>query len=71
MGKEKTNVEGLVGKHALVTKRISEFDRGEAKLEGKIWSAYSENGITINEGTKCEVVRIEGVKAIVRPITEV
>jgi membrane protein implicated in regulation of membrane protease activity len=71
MGRVKTNVEGLVGRHALVTKKISEFDRGEVKLEGRIWSAYSENGITINEGTKCEVVRIEGVKAIVRPMQEV
>ena len=61
----KTNVDSLVGMHALVTKQITEFERGEVKLNGQIWSARSQDGITINEGTKCEVLRIEGVQAIV------
>jgi len=65
-GREKTNVDSLIGKHALVTKQISEFDRGEVKLNGQIWTAHSDDGSVINEGTKCEVVRIEGVQAIVR-----
>jgi len=65
-GKEKTNVDSLVGKHALVTKQITEFERGEVKLHGQIWTARSEDGSVINEGIKCEVVRIEGVQAIVR-----
>jgi len=65
-GREKTNVDSLVGKHALVIKQIGEFDNGEVKLNGQIWSARSQDGSTINEGTKCEVVRIEGVHAIVR-----
>jgi len=65
-GREKTNVDSLVGKHALVTKQIGEFDRGEVKLNGQIWTAHSDDGSVINEGTKCEVVRIEGVQAIVR-----
>ena len=65
-GREKTNVDSLIGKYALVTKKIGEFDNGEVKLNGQIWSARSENGSELNEGTKCEVVRIEGVHAIVR-----
>lgn len=65
-GTEKTNVDSLVGKHALVIKQIGEFERGEIKLNGQIWSARSENSSVINEGIKCEVVRIEGVQAIVR-----
>ena len=69
-GKEKTNVDNLVGKTALVTKQITEFDRGEVKLNGQIWSARLEEGsvITLEEGIKCEVLKIEGVQAIVRPI---
>ena len=70
VGKERTNVDGLVGKHALVTKQIGEFDKGEVKLNGQFWSACSENGSAIKEGTKCEVVRIEGVQAVVRIINE-
>ena len=69
-GKARTNVDSLVGMHALVTKKISEFDRGEVKLNGQFWTSRSEDGSVINEGTKCEVVRIEGVHAIVRILSE-
>ena len=70
IGKVKTNVDSLVGMHALVTKKISEFERGEVKLNGQFWTARSEDGSTINEGTKCEVARIEGVHAIVHILSE-
>ena len=67
-GKVKTKVDSLAGLHALVTKKITEFDRGEVKLNGQIWSAKSEDNSVLEEGTRCEVVRIEGVQAIVREI---
>jgi membrane protein implicated in regulation of membrane protease activity len=60
----------LAGKHALVTKKITEFDSGEVKLNGQIWTARSEDGSTLDEGSKCEVVRIEGVQAVVRIYNE-
>ena len=66
VGRVKTNVDSLVGMNALVVKQIGEFDKGEVKLNGQIWSALSEDSSTIEEGSKCEVVRIEGVHAIVR-----
>jgi membrane protein implicated in regulation of membrane protease activity len=65
---EKTNVDSLVGMHALVTKKIGEFNTGEVKLNGQFWTARSESDSEIQEGIKCEVVRIEGVQAIVRPL---
>jgi membrane protein implicated in regulation of membrane protease activity len=67
-GRVKTNVDSLVGKHALVVKQLGEFDRGEVKIGGQIWTAISDDGLVIKEGTKCEVIRIEGVKAIVRAL---
>jgi membrane protein implicated in regulation of membrane protease activity len=70
MGGEKTNVDSLVGKCALVTKKITEFDRGEVKLNGLIWTARTEDGSTLEEGSKCEVVRIEGVQAVVKIYNE-
>jgi len=70
IGREKTNVDSLAGKHALVTRKIGEFDKGEVKLNGLFWSARSEDGSTIVEGTKCEVMRIEGVQVIVRVLPE-
>jgi membrane protein implicated in regulation of membrane protease activity len=69
-GRVKTNVDSLAGKQVLVTKKIEEFEKGEVKLNGQIWSARSEDGSVINEGEKCEVLRIEGVHAIVRIIQQ-
>jgi len=66
IGKEKTNVDSLIGKTALVTKAISEFESGEVKLNGVIWTAKTEDGSTLALNSKCEVVRIEGVHAIVK-----
>jgi membrane protein implicated in regulation of membrane protease activity len=70
IGKEKTNVDSLIGKHALVVKTITEFERGEVKINGLIWSAHSEDNTEITEGSKCEILRIEGVQLIVRKLTE-
>ena len=70
IGREKTNVDSLVGKQVLVIKTISEFEKGEVKLNGIVWSAHSDASAEITKGTKCEVVRIEGVQLIVRPIHE-
>ena len=70
VGKEKTNVDSLIGMHALVTRTIGEFEKGEVKLNGQFWSARAEDSSVVSEGTKCEVVKIEGVQAIVRPLSD-
>jgi membrane protein implicated in regulation of membrane protease activity len=67
VGKVKTNVDALIGEEALVTKKIAKFGKGEIKVKGQIWTAISENNTEIEEGTVCTVVRIEGVKAVVKP----
>lgn len=64
--KEKTNVDSLVGKKALVTKTITQFEKGEIKINGVIWSAKSEDNSTIEEKVECEIIAIEGVTAIVK-----
>ena len=66
VGKVKTNVNDLVGRDGLVTKKITKFGKGEIKIKGQIWTAISENDNDIEEGTECVVIRIEGVKAIVK-----
>jgi membrane protein implicated in regulation of membrane protease activity len=70
MGKEKTNVDSLVGKHVPVIKAIGEFEKGEVKLNGLVWAACSDDNTEIAEGVKCEILRVEGVQLIVRPISE-
>jgi membrane protein implicated in regulation of membrane protease activity len=67
VGKVKTNVDALVNEDALVTKKITQFGKGEVKVKGQVWTAISENNAEIEEGVICSVVRIEGVKVIVRP----
>ncbi|MDR2490606.1 MAG: NfeD family protein [Spirochaetaceae bacterium] len=65
VGKEKTNIDGLIGKTAVVIKTIHEFEKGEIKLNGLVWSAGSEDGSVIEAGCVCIVKRIEGTRAIV------
>ena len=63
--KEKTNVDALLGKIALVTKKITKFEKGEVKIDGKIWTAKSVSEEDLEEGTECLLQSIEGVTAIV------
>jgi len=70
IGREKTNVDSLIGKRVLVTRKISEFEKGEVKANGLFWTAHSDSNTEIAEGTKCEVLRVEGVQLIVRPLPE-
>lgn len=66
VGKNKTNVDDLIGRDILITKKITKFEKGEGKIKGQIWTAISENGEEIAENTECVVVKIEGVKLVVK-----
>ena len=63
--KEKTNVDALIGKTCLVTKKITKFEKGEVKIDGKIWTAKSTSEEDLEEGSECLLQSIEGVTAIV------
>lgn len=60
----KTNADSLVGKTAVCTEAITPDDRGEVKIEGKIWTAISNEEIPVGE--KVTVLAIKGVKLVVR-----
>jgi len=60
----KTNVDRLVGKTAVCTVAIIDGERGEVRIDGKIWTAISENDVAIGE--KVKVLAIEGVKLVVK-----
>jgi membrane protein implicated in regulation of membrane protease activity len=64
-GREKTNVDSLEGRTALVVKPVREFERGEVRVDGAIWSAVSEDGRALEAGEKCVIRRIEGAHAVV------
>lgn len=65
----KTNVDAVVGSTGLVTVAIDNVSAvGQVKLGAMYWTARSESGDPICEGTLVKVDRIEGVKAFVSPV---
>lgn len=70
-GQEKTNVEALIGREAVVTAVIKPLEPGIIRLGSQDWTAVCKGEDTvIVKGTKVKVVAIEGVKAVVVPLTE-
>jgi membrane protein implicated in regulation of membrane protease activity len=68
VGAIKTNVSSLIGRNVQVTTQIEPYKFGEVKVDGNYWTAKSEDGDIIPEGTIVEIVEISGVKLIVKPI---
>ena len=64
----KTNVDRVVGMEGVVTEEISNLaGTGKVSLGGNIWTARTENeGGTIPVDTVVAVLRVEGVKLIVK-----
>jgi membrane protein implicated in regulation of membrane protease activity len=66
---ESTNIDAVIGKEAMVTKEISPFSAGEAKLNGLTWVALAtDKNMTIAAETAVKVDAVEGVKLIVTPL---
>ena len=42
---------------------------GQVKVGEELWSAISEDSNEIKKGTEIEVVKIDGVKLVVKPIS--
>lgn len=66
----KTNVEELVGKVVKCTETIDNYnDMGRVKINGNEWMARTiADGMTIPKDAMVQIVRIQGVKALVQPI---
>ena len=64
------NVYTILGKKAIVSQTIDNIKgQGRIKIDSDTWAARNDDGDElINEGDTVEVVRIDGVKAIVRKI---
>ncbi len=63
----KTNVDSLAGEQGIVSETIDNLEAtGKVKLNDVFWMARSEDGSIINEGTVVEIVRVDGVKLIVK-----
>lgn len=65
-----TNSDMLIGKECVVRESIDNvLGAGAVSVDGKVWTARTENDdIKVPEGSRAVVVRIEGVKLIVKPL---
>jgi membrane protein implicated in regulation of membrane protease activity len=67
VGREKNNIEQLEGATALVTEGVEPFGSGLVKVNGVIWTAVGEDTkFAAQAGSEVEIVRVEGVKLIVK-----
>ena len=65
-----TNADMLIGKECVVRESIDNvLGAGAVSVDGKVWTARTENDDSkVPEGSRAVVVRIEGVKLIVKPV---
>ena len=68
-GSQKTNVDALIGKQAIVIEKIDNLEgRGRIQVDSADWTARSDDGSVIDAGCLVEIHRIEGVRAYVAPV---
>lgn len=65
---QKSNIDALIDKVALVTKAIDPDLGGQVKIEGEIWLARADEFVAENE--KVIIVSISGTKVHVEKLTE-
>jgi membrane protein implicated in regulation of membrane protease activity len=70
VGREKNVTEQMEGRQGIVTEAVVPFGAGLVKVGGVFWTAVGEDpAIGIEKGRTVVVVRIEGVKLVVKPLT--
>lgn len=63
-----TNVDSLIGCSGVVAEAIDNLaGTGQVRLGGQFWTARSDSGVPIPQGSTVIAVRIEGVRLFVRP----
>ena len=67
--KVQSNVDSLIHKKGKMTKACDQFNHGEVKIDGVIWTAISqEETVSIEQGAIVEITAIDGNKLIVKEI---
>lgn len=66
-GVSPTNADRIIDQMAMVTQEIDNMAQtGQVKLSGQVWTARSEDGSVIPPRSRVRILRIEGVKVLVR-----
>lgn len=62
-----TNADRLIGTRGIITETVNPMEnKGQMKVSGQIWSCKSLTGEKIAESEIVEIVKIEGVKLVVK-----
>lgn len=68
--KVETNAYSIIGKKGLVVQDINNtLGVGQIKIANEVWSAKTENDTVIEKGAEVNIIKIDGVKAVVEPIS--
>lgn len=69
---QKTNIDSLIGEKTIITEDVDNLKQtGKAIVLGQEWTVRSEDDTQmLKEGDLAEIIRISGVKLIVRKIKE-
>lgn len=64
-----TNAYSIIGKKGIVIQDINNtLGVGQIKIANEVWSAKTEDDTVIEKGAEVNIVRIDGVKAVVEPV---
>jgi len=67
LGKQKTNMDSLVGEKAVIIQTAEPFKTGQAKIRGQVWSFEGINDSDqFENGEEVIVEKIEGVRLLVK-----
>ncbi len=68
--KQPTNADMYINQEGVVTEEIDNISaKGLVKVKGSVWTARTEtDDISLQEGTRVRVKKIDGVKLIVTPV---
>jgi membrane protein implicated in regulation of membrane protease activity len=68
----KTNAYSIIGKKGIVIAPINNIEgNGQIKIDGEVWSAKSYNDENIPKNSEVEIVEIDGVRAVVKLVSNV
>lgn len=68
LNNEATNIDRVIGMNGIVTENITKNSYGEVKVDGKRWTAYSDENI--EKDSLVKVLKINGVKIKVEKVEE-
>ena len=69
--KQATNADRIIGAQGIVVEKIDEVTgTGQVKVMGGTWSAKTSDGSKFDVGDRVDILKIEGVKAVVAKRSE-